>query len=282
MVSSAETKIKNRAGEEGSRVAGMVSISKGKDPEYYTQSAKGPEYYSVGAGIDGLEPDGIWTGNGCPDLGLVIGTPIDKGAFLRLFGEHTDPRYGRRLGRAMPSYKKDWQQAYRALLQAEPSATAERREQLKAEARDQAVPWRRIYQGLLAAEPEATAERRAELKTQAMAQVRQAVPYFDATFSPSKDVSVLHASFLAASIRAQQAGDAAGAARLRDLADVVWTAVMEGNQAMLDHFQEHAGYTRSGSHARKAGQVSTGRWEDSHRFVAASFRQHTSRNGDPQ
>jgi hypothetical protein len=28
-----------------------------------------------------------------------------------------------------------------------------------------------------------------------MAQVCQAVPYFDATFSPSKGVSVLHASF---------------------------------------------------------------------------------------
>jgi conjugative relaxase-like TrwC/TraI family protein len=57
---------------------------------------------------------------------------------------------------------------------------------------------------------------------------------------------------------------------------------MEGNQAMLDHLQQHAGYTRSGSHARKVGQVSTGRWEDAHRFVVASFRQHTSRNGDPQ
>jgi TrwC relaxase/AAA domain len=263
-------------------VAGMVSISKGKDPEYYTQAAKGPEYYSAGAGIDGLEPDGIWTGDGCPDLGLVVGMPIDKGVFLRLFGEHADPRDGRRLGRAMPVYKKDWQEAYRALLQAEPAATAQRREELKAQARDQAVPWRRIYQGLLAAEPGATAERRAELRTQAMAQVRQAVPYFDATFSPSKDVSVLHASFLAASVRAGQAGDAAEAARLQDLAGVVWAAVLEGNQAMLDHFQEHAGYTRSGSHARKAGRVSTGRWEDAHQFVVASFRQHTSRNGDPQ
>ena len=211
-----------------------------------------------------------------------MGVPIDNGAFLRLFGEHIDPRDGRRLGRAMPTYKQDWQKVYRALLRAEPDATAERREELKAEARDQAVPWRRIYQGLLAAEPEATAERRAELRTQAMAQVRQAVPYFDATFSPSKDISVLHASFMAASIRARQADDVGEAVRLRGLADVVWAAVMEGNQAMLDYLQEHAGYTRSGSHARKAGQVSTGQWEDAHRFVVASFRQHTSRNGDPQ
>jgi hypothetical protein len=182
----------------------------------------------------------------------------------------------------MPTYKRDWQQICQTLLQAEPGATAERRAELKAVAQDQAVPWRRIYQGLLVGEPAATAERRAELKTQAMAQVRQAVPYFDATFSPSKDVSVLHASLMAAAVRAQRAGDAREAAQLQELADVVWAAVMEGNQAMLDHLQQHAGYTRSGSHARKVGQVSTGRWEDAHRFVVASFRQHTFRNGDPQ
>jgi hypothetical protein len=197
-------------------VAGMVSISKGTDPGYYTQAAKGPEYYSAGAGIDGVEPEGIWTGIGCPDLGLVIGMPVDKGVFLRLFGEHADPRDGRRLGRAVLTYKRDWQQIYQTLLQAEPGATAERRAELQSLAQDQAVPWRRIYQGLLAAELEATAERRAELKTQAMALVRQAVPYFDATFSPSKDVSVLHASFMAASIRAsgrvtRGGGAAAGA-----------------------------------------------------------------------
>jgi hypothetical protein len=168
------------------------------------------------------------------DLGLPVRMPIDKGVFLRLFGEHTDPWDGRRLGRAMPTYKRDWQQIDQALLQGEFGATMERRAELKVLAQQQAVPWRRIYQGLLAAEPEATAERRAELKTQAMAQVRQAVPNFDATFSPSKDVSVLHASFMAASIRAERAGDAGEAARLQDLADVVWVAVMAGNQVMLD------------------------------------------------
>ncbi len=284
MVSSVKIKIKVEAKITGGGkpVAGLVSINKGKDPEYYTQVSKGPEYYSAGAGIDGLEPEGIWTGKGCPDLGFPVGAAIDKGVFLKLFAEHIDPRSGCRLGRAMPGYKKDWEKIYKTLLQAEPAATAERREELKARARTHAVPWRRIYEGLLLAEPEATAERRAELTTQAKAQVKTAVPYFDATFSPSKDVSVLHASFMAAKIRAEQAGDTAEATRFQELADVVWAGVMEGNQAVLDYLQEHAGYTRSGSHARKVGQVSTGRWEDAHEFIVASFRQHTSRNGDPQ
>src|SRR6266699_3852411 len=53
------------------------------------------------------------------------------------------------------------------------------------------------YPEALKAEPEATAERRAELRDEAKAQVRQAVPYFDVTFSPSKSITLLHASFMA-------------------------------------------------------------------------------------
>ena len=51
---------------------------------------------------------------------------------------------------------------------------------------------------------------------------------------------------------------------------------------MLDYFQEHAGYTRSGYHGTSASGVSSGRWEDAHAWVIGSFRQHTSRSGDPQ
>ena len=230
-------------------MAAVGSIQKGTAPEYYTQVSKGPEYYSAGAGIEGLDPEGVWTGRGCPELGLAVDAAIDKGVFLELYGKHTDPRTGDRLGRAMPKFK---------------------------------TTWREIYAGLAAVEPEATAERRHELEVQAKAQVRTAVPYFDATFSPGKDVSLLHASFMAAKVRAEQRRDAEGAADCQRLADMVWAAVTQGNQAWLDHLQDHAGYTRAGSHARKVGQVSTGRWEDAHAFVVASFRQHTSRNGDPQ
>jgi hypothetical protein len=222
-------------------MAGLVSITRGRDPEYYTQVSKGPEYYSAGAGIEGLEPAGTWTGRGCPDLGLQVGAEIDKGVFLKPFGDLTDPRDGSHLGRALPRYEG----------------------------------WRPIYEEYLAAEPEATAERRKELENQAKAAVPHAVRYFDATLSPSKDITLLHASFMAAKVRAAKEGQAGEAARYAGLADTVWAAVMEGNQAMLDHFQEHAGYTRSGSHARKVGGETTGLWEDAHAFIVASFRQHT-------
>jgi conjugative relaxase-like TrwC/TraI family protein len=56
--------------------------------------------------------------------------------------------------------------------------------------------------------------------------------------------------------------------------DTVWAAISAGAQAGLAHLQQHAGYTRTG-----AGGV---RQEDAHGWIVASWRQHTSRRGDPQ
>ena len=196
-----------------------------------------------------MEPEGTWTGTGCPDLGLAIGAAVSPGVFVRLFGEHVDPRDGSRLCRAMSRYQD----------------------------------WRAGYAAALAAEPEATAERRAELKDAAKAQVRQAVQYFDVTFSPSKSITLLHASFMASMSAALDAGDLQGAGYWAMAADEVWACVTAGNQAMLDYLQEHAGYTRSGyHHGAVAGEAGSGRWEDAHDWVIATFRQHSSRAGDPQ
>ncbi len=221
-------------------MAAIATIASGRDPAYYTQASKGLEYYSSAAGKSGMEPEGTWTGAGCPELGLEIGGAVDPGVFVSLFGEHKDPRDGSRLGRAMSRYRD----------------------------------WRAGYDEALKAEPEAMAERRAELKDEAKAQVRQAVPYFDVTFSPSKSITLLHASFMANMSAALDQGDAEEAGYWAATAGEVWECVTAGSQAMLDYLQEHAGYTRSGA----AG----GRWEDAHEWVAASFRQHTSRSGDPQ
>lgn len=229
-------------------MAGIATIATGHDPGYYTQASKGAEYYSASAGAAGMEPDGTWAGDGCQELGLTPGAAIDPDVFVKLFGEHLDPRSGERLGRAMSRY----------------------------------ADWRAGYAEALAMEPEATAERRAELKDRAKAQVRQAVQYFDVTFSPSKDVSLLHASFMASAAAALDEGDIAAAAYWQTAAEDVWACVSSGAQAMLDYLQEHAGYTRSGYHGTSASGASSGRWEDAHGWVAASFRQHTSRAGDPQ
>jgi hypothetical protein len=229
-------------------MAAIATIASGHDPAYYTQAAKGPEYYSSAAGRSGMEPAGIWTGAGCPELGLAVGAAVNPEVFVSLFGEHKDPRDGARLGRAMSRYRD----------------------------------WRAGYDEALKAEPEATAERRAELRDEAKAQVRQAVPYFDVTFSPSKSITLLHASFMANMTAALDRGSLQEAGYWAAAADDVWDCVSAGSQAMLDYLQEHAGYTRSGYHGTSAGGVSSGRWEDAHEWVIGSFRQHTSRSGDPQ
>ena len=139
-----------------------------------------------------------------------------------------------------------------------------------------------IYAVLTALEPEATAERRAELMIEAKMQVRTPVLYFDATFSVSKSITLLHASAMANAAKAASEGDLEAAAYWGQAAADVWACIEAGNRAALEYLQREAGYTRSGYHGRDAGGIRTGRWEDAHGFVVGSFAQHTSRDGDPQ
>ena len=178
------------------------------------------------------------------ELGLQPGGTVERQVFERLYGQHLDPRD--------PSGQTRLGRApgqYR---------TAEA-----------------IYAAMLAAEPEATAERRAELLIEAKAQVRTPDLYWDATFSVSKSISLFHASALANAAAAAQRGDLEAVQAWEDVADGIWDAIMEGNAAALDYLQREAGQTRAGYHPG-------GRWEDAREWVIASFRQHTSRDGDPQ
>src|SRR6202030_4365492 len=109
----------------------------------------------------------------------------------------------------------------------------------------------------------------------AKAQVRTPDLYWDATFSVSKSISLFHASALANADAAAQHGDLESVQAWEDVADAIWDAIMEGNAAALDYLQREAGQTRAGYHPG-------GRWEDARAWVIASFRQHTSRDGDPQ
>jgi hypothetical protein len=237
-------------------VAGIITISKGHDASYPWKQIRtaesGTPARTAGPGVGyylspaekGGEPPGIWTGRGVAELGLIPGGIVDRAVFGPLYGQHLDPRdlSGKtRLGRAPGQYRS---------------------------AED-------IYAALLAAEPAATAERRGQLITEARAQVRTPDLYWDATFSVSKSISLLHASALANSAAAALRGDLAAAAGWEGVADGIWDAVMEGNAAALDYLQREAGQTRAGYHPG-------GRWEDARSWVIASFRQHTSRDGDPQ
>jgi hypothetical protein len=243
-------------------MAGIITISPGHDASYPWRqigtsaepekaAQAGADYYMSPAEKGG-EPPGRWQGGGLADLGFREHQVIDRQVFERLYGEFADPRDPSgesRLGRAP--------QRFRA-------------------AED-------IYSQLLALEPGATADRRAQLMIEAKTQVRAPVQYFDATFSVSKSITLLHASAMANAAAAASAGDNEAAAYWEQAAADVWECIQAGNRAGLDYLQQEAGYTRSGYHGRQAtGGPPAGRWEDAHRFIIGSFAQHTSRDGDPQ
>jgi hypothetical protein len=242
-------------------VAGIITISPGHDASYPWRQI-GTSAESVQAGLAGAgyylspaekggEPPGRWHGGGVAELGFGEGQVIERDVFERLYGKFIDPRdpSGQaRLGRAPQQFRSADQ----------------------------------IYAVLAALEPEATAERRAQLMIEAKSQVRAPVQYFDATFSVSKSITLLHASAMANAARAASDGDAEAVAYWEQAAADVWACIQAGNRAGLEYLQREAGYTRSGYHGRLAGGVAAGRWEDAHGFVVGSFAQHTSRDGDPQ
>ena len=141
-----------------------------------------------------------------------------------------------------------------------------------------------IFKDLAAAEPHASPARLAELRTLAKAQTRHAVPFWDVTVSVSKSITLFYGGLLAAAEQARRSGDAAQADYLDRRAGRVWAAIMEGNRAALEYLQDEAGMTRTGYH-RGSGTESgaeLGKWEHARNWVIGSFRQHTSRDGDPQ
>lgn len=229
----------------------MLTISSGYDPGYLTRAvATGRENYYLSAVAEHGEPPGTWTGRGCPELGLPVGSRVDNKVMERLYGAFIDPR----------------DPAGVATLGRAPSGFAGNDDKVAA-----------LIAARLAAEPEATAERRDQIIMEALKEQRAAVYFFDATFSVPKSVSLLHASFQVKAQQARDAGQAGEADAWEARAQAVWDAVMAGNQAMLDYLQREAGYSRAGYHSKGSG-----RFVDAHEWVVASFRQHTSRDHDPQ
>ena len=246
--------------EEGAaRMAVVLKINPGFDASYPwreigTAAAgsvlPGPLEYYLAPAEKGGEPPGVWAGRGLAALGLTAGTVIDRAGFEKLFDEHVDPRTGERLGRKPQQFKTEQD----------------------------------IYAELAGAEPHATGARLAELRAQARASVRHAVPFWDITLSVSKSVSLLYGARLAAAERARQAGNDAQARRYDWDAGKVWAAIMKGNAAALEFLQREAGMTRTGYHrgSKAETRAELGRWEHARNWVIGSFRQHTSRAGDPQ
>ena len=212
-------------------MAVVATLSKGYDLDYiWTHVDRGPAKdaasYYIQASETGGEPPGRWWGPGAKALGFEQGRRIERQPYDLLFGKRQAPD-GTPLGRPPASGRK----------------AAE------------------VYRALLAAEPHATAERKRELRTQATRQARQGPLFFDLTLSFSKSISIFHASLGENARLARQAGDHEGDAYwsglVAEVDDMIWAAVHAG----FAYFQKETGYTRTGRHGtrvhgRETGQLS--------------------------
>ena len=232
-------------------MAVVATLSKGYDLDYiWTHVDRGPAKdaasYYLQASESGGEPPGRWWGPGAKALGFEQGRRIERQPYDLLFGKRQAPD-GTPLGRAPASGRQ----------------AAE------------------VYKALLAAEPHATAERKRELRTQATRQARQGPLFFDLTLSFSKSVSIFHASLGENARLARQTGDHDGDAYwsglLGEVDEMIWAAVHAG----FGYFQKEAGYTRTGSHGTRVNGRETGQWREAD-LAAAHWLQHTSRDGDMQ
>ena len=232
-------------------MAVVATLSKGYDLEYiWKQVDSGPvkdaASYYIQASETGGEPPGRWWGPGARALGLRPGQIVDRAPYDLLFGERRAPD-GTPLGRPPGNGRK---------------------------AAD-------LFAQLLGAEPHATAERRRELRVEATRRARQSPLFFDLTLSLSKSISIFHASLGENARLARLAGDRDGdrywSGLVQELDEMIWQAVHAG----FGYFQREAGYTRTGSHNKRAAGQETGQWHEAD-LAVAHWLQHTSRDGDMQ
>ncbi len=231
---------------------GVLSIATGYSVDYLLrQVAAGRENYYTGAVADG-EPPGRWWGAGAAALGLA--GEVDPQDMRAVFERFLDPR----------------DEAFRDPSRWSEAATLGHTGRAYTSEDE-------LYAAMVEREPQATAERRDELRIEAGLKARRNVAFLDVTFSVQKSVTVLHTAFEAAEVRARRTGDPDAEAVWAGYRQAVEAAIWAGNDAALSYLQDHAGYARVGHHGGHGG-----RWVDAHGWTVASFFQHDSRDHDPQ
>jgi len=233
-------------------VVAVLSISSGHSVRYLTdQVATGRESYYTGAVAAG-EPPGRWSGRGAEALGLT--GLVDAQDMTAVYEHLVDPRD--------PGFRDPAAWADAAVL-------GHRGRRYATE--------QQVYERLLNAEPDAGPERREQLRLEAGKRARKNVAFHDATFSVQKSITVLHTAFEAQEVQARTTGDERSAQAWAAHREAVEAAIWSGNATALNYLAEKVGYSRVGHHGGAAG-----RYIDAHDWTVASFFQHDSRDHDPQ
>ena len=225
----------------------MLSLHTGYDTAYLTDAVGSSDYYTGGAG----EPPGYWQGAGAAALGLA--GQVDGEVMRRLYHEDIGPD-GQVLGRRQRPGNY-------------PAASGSLHKRIEAE----------VAERVAAAGGIITPEEVREIRLRLRAQWRNRVPFYDYTFSVPKSVSVLWASLLQAEAEAKAEHREADAELYAWRAEQIRGAVKHANDRMIKLAEQRLAYVRTGHHSATSGE-----WRDAHGFIAASFQQHTNREGDPQ
>ena len=216
-----------------------MKMSRGRDPSYpLTQIAKqvaatGASYY-LQAVVEGGEPPGVWLGEGLAPLGIHDGDVVDHDEFLSLYGEFKDRSTGEHLGHPPRGYAEfqrlltEKREAEQAKLPPDGKLPRDRKRELAAEARHE---------------------------TKNMGNM-----YFDAPFSVSKDISLMHATAMAMAKWSREHADEAAASMWQARAAGIVEEIMAGARTAVAYLQREATYVRAGHHGAKGPEgESTGR-----------------------
>ncbi|MGW4623483.1 MobF family relaxase [Streptomyces sp. NPDC004592] len=256
-----------------------ATVSPGSDPGYLINAVgKGGEHYYLKSIEQAGEPAGIWLGEGANDLGLT--GEVDHELMSDMYSKFTHPALHAQVRASLSAITAEpGSDEYKAEVAAiYDAARVGRKPYDYTKSTDE-----KVAKALEKLGPDATPEQRREAELKVRQNAPSSRSYYDVTFSVPKSYSLLHAGFQIEAQRLRTAGDLEGAAAAQAKADAVWESVMEGVQAGLEFLQEEAGYARDGRHgAHDAEGAPVGRQVDAHHWTVASFRQHTSRDNDPQ
>ena len=103
-----------------------------------------------------------------------------------------------------------------------------------------------------------------------------AVPFYDLTFSATKSVSLLQASYAATAAAARERGDTATADAYEARVKAIDDAAIETARQVIALAEQRALFVRTGHHS-----AHTGEFRDAAGAVAALFPQHDNRSGEP-
>jgi conjugative relaxase-like TrwC/TraI family protein len=221
----------------------MLRVTAGHDIEYPLRSAGSAVAYYL---QDGKEPPGVWAGTAAGALGLT--GQVDPEVYRNLFGKLITPTGERLYSGRPPRY----------------AAETGRDKDEEAAAAVAAL-------GEFATPAEA---RRTRAKV--LGSTGAAVPFYDLTFSATKSVSLLQASYAATAAAARERGDTAAAAEYEARVTAIDDAAVETARQVIALAEQRALFVRTGHHS-----AHTGEFRDAAGAVAALFPQHDNRSGEP-